>query len=272
MTACWVDGVRADSLPADDRGLLYGDGLFETLRCEQGEPCFIELHLRRLAAGCAALALPAPDPELLRFELRRAAAGQAACLLRLTLTRGSSSLRGYAPPVPCTPRRILARYPLPPPFDVDTGIRACHSPVIAGLSPTLAGIKHLNRLENVLARARLAGSGCDEAILATADGELVGGTMSNLFVVLDGRLLTPPVLGSGVRGVMREVVRREAAAGGIEMQERPLRRADLAAASEIFFTNVRLGAWPVVALDDWRGVAPGPMVRALRERIQGLRD
>jgi 4-amino-4-deoxychorismate lyase len=270
MTACWVDGAAADAVPADDRGLLYGDGLFETLRCGQGEPRFLELHLQRLQAGCAALALPMPDLDLLRRELRGAAAGEADCLVRLTLTRGSSATRGYAPPVPCRPRRVVARHALPPPAG-ERGIRACFSPVVAGQSPSLAGIKHLNRLENVLARARLAGTGCDEAILATADGELVGGTMSNLFVVLDGRLLTPPLLASGVRGVMREVVCREAGACGFEVLERPLRRTDLAAASEIFFTNVRLGPWPVAALEEWRCAAPGPVVEALRQRIAGLR-
>jgi 4-amino-4-deoxychorismate lyase len=141
-----------------------------------------------------------------------------------------------------------------------------------GSSPALAGVKHLNRLENVLARARLAGTGCDEAILATGDGELVGGTMSNLFAVLDDCLVTPPLEVAGVRGVMREVVLREAAASGIEVRQPPLRRADLARASELFFTNVRIGLWPVAALDGWRGAAPGPRVRALRQRIDALRD
>jgi 4-amino-4-deoxychorismate lyase len=268
---CWVDGLAADSVPADDRGLLYGDGLFETLRCDPGAPRFLELHLRRLQAGCAALDLPMPDSDTLRQELRRAAVGEAGCLLRLTLTRGSAATRGYAPPVPCRPRRILARYPLPPDTGA-AGIRACFSPVIVGLSPTLAGIKHVNRLENVLARARLAGSGCDEAILSTATGELVGGTMSNLFAVLDRHLVTPPQVQAGVRGVMREVVLREAALGGIAVQERTLRRADLAGASELFFTNVRIGLWPVDALEGWRGAAPGPVVRALRQRIDAVRD
>ncbi len=90
--------------------------------------------------------------------------------------------------------------------------RACLPPITLGVSPALAGFKHLNRLENVLARSRLAGTGCDEAILCTATGEVVGGTMSNLFAVLDGALLTPPIESAGVRGVMREVVLREAAA------------------------------------------------------------
>lgn len=271
MTACWVDGAAADTVPADDRGLLYGDGLFETLRCDAGAPRFLDLHLHRLQTGCAALELPAPDPETLRLELRRAAAGEGGCLLRLTLTRGSSATRGYAPPVPCRPRRILTRHPLPPPMGA-AGIRACFSSVIVGRSPMLAGIKHLNRLENVLARARLAGTGCEEAILSTVTGDLVGGTMSNLFAVIEGCLVTPPLEDAGVRGVMREVVLREAAASGIAAQERPLRRADLAGASELFFTNVRIGLWPVAMLEGWAGVAPGPRLRALRQRIEALRD
>ncbi len=274
MSHCWVDGIAADRVPIDDRGLMYGDGLFETIACARGAPRFLELHLRRLQDGCRALDLPFPDPALLRVEIRRAAAlatdAQAGGLLRLTLTRGSSATRGYAPPVPCEPRRIVATYPLglaPAP-----AIRACFSTVTAGLSPALAGFKHLNRLENVLARGRLAGTGCEEAILCTATGELVGGTTSNLFAVLDGVLLTPPIESAGVRGVMREVVLREAAALGIETVQRRLRQEQLLAAGEIFFTNVRVGAWPVYALERWRGEAPGPLVRSLQQRIAALQD
>jgi len=272
MTASWIDGVAGDTVPVDDRGLLYGDGLFETVLCMNGTPRFLGLHLQRLQAGCQALDLPMPDLEQVSHEIRRAAAGERACLVRFTLTRGSSPTRGYAPPVPCQPRRIVARYPLQESALPERGIRAGFSTVIAGVSPALAGLKHLNRLENVLARARLAGSGCEEAILSTAAGELVGGTMSNLFLVLDGRLVTPPIVTAGVRGVMRQVVLREAGACGLATAERILMRADLAGASEIFFTNVRLGPWPVGSLEGWRGEAPGPVVRALRQRIATLRD
>ncbi len=274
MTACWIDGVAGEVVPADDRGLLYGDGLFETVSCIAGMPRFLDLHLLRLQAGCQALDLPMPDGGLLRDEIRHAAAGEAACLVRVSVTRGSSPMRGYAPPVPCLPRRIVSRHPwlVPTPASQPSAIRAAYSTVTAGMSPALAGLKHLNRLENVLARARLAGSGCEEAILSTATGELVGGTMSNLFVVLDGRLATPPIIDAGVRGVMRQVVLREAGACGIEARERMLRRADLAGATEIFFTNVRVGPWPVGSLEQWRAAAPGPVVRALNQRIATLRD
>jgi len=96
--------------------------------------------------------------------------------------------------------------------------------------------------------------------------------MSNLFAVIDGRLVTPPLADAGVRGVMREVVLREAAASGLGVELRPLRRADLAGAAELFFTNVRIGLWPVTALEGWQGAAPGPRLRALRQRIDALRD
>ncbi len=274
MSGCWIDGIEAYSVPVDDRGLMYGDGLFETIACAHGAPRFLELHLRRLQDGCRALDLPCPDLALLRAEIRQAASltadSAAGGVVRLTLTRGSSATRGYAPPVPCQPRRIVATFP--PGVPPAAGIRACFSTVHAGVSPALAGFKHLNRLENVLARSRLAGTGCDEAILCTATGEVVGGTMSNLFAVLDGVLLTPLIESAGVRGVMREVVLRETAALGVETGQRRLQPEQLLAASEIFFTNVRVGAWPVRALDGWQGEAPGPLVRRLRQRIAVLQD
>lgn len=269
----WIDGVPARVVPADDRGLLYGDGLFETLVCLAGRPRFLGLHLARLAAGCAALGIPPPPRALVEAEVR-CAAGGADALVRVTVTRGSSAERGYAPPATPRPRRIVTRHPLtlpgaggPPP------IRAGHSPVTSGLAPALAGVKHLNRLENVLARARLAGTGCDEAVMCGPGGEVVGGTMSNLFVVLAGRLVTPAITGGGIRGVMRSVVLREAPTLGIEVEERRLACEELSAASELFFTNVRVGIWPVATLAGRAlGAAPGVIAAELQARIAGLRD
>ncbi|MCU0759923.1 MAG: aminodeoxychorismate lyase [Steroidobacteraceae bacterium] len=271
--ATWVDGVPCAALPADDRGLLYGDGVFETLVCERGRPRFLAQHLARLAAGCEALGFASPPRALLEAELRIAAAGGDA-LLRLTVTRGSSPQRGYAPPPAPRPRRIVARYPwVAGTAGAPPAIRVADSPVLAGLAPQLAGLKHLNRLENVLARARLAGSGCDEAVVCDANGHVVGGTMSNLFVVLGGRLVTPAIATAGVRGVMRGVVLREAPGLGLEVQERMLRREELAGASEVFFTNVRIGLWPVAELGGQAfAPAPGAVTLALRARIAALRD
>ena len=271
--AAWVDGQPAASVPLDDRGLMYGDGVFETIVCRSGEPRFLALHLARLADGCAALGIAAPPATTLAADVRRAG-GEGDSLVRLTVTRGSSSERGYAPPAGATPRRIVQRHPLAIVADAAAGgIRACHTTVVAGVAPQLAGFKHLNRLENVLARSRLAATGCAEAVLSTAAGAIVGGTMSNLFACIDGRLLTPPIDVAGVRGVMRAVVLREAAQLGLQAREQALRAPDLRRASEIFFTNVRVGIWPVRELEGWRDDgAPGPVAIALQARIAGLRD
>lgn len=273
-TPTWVDGEPGASVPADDRGLLYGDGLFETIVCRAGRPSFLELHWQRLERGCEALGMPLPERAVLEHELRRAAAALPGdALLRLTLTRGSSAQRGYAPPPRMKPRRVLVRHPLEPSSTTALPARLTVSPVCAGLAPALAGFKHLNRLENVLARARLAGTGCDEALMLDPAGALVGGTMTNLFAVLDGRLVTPAIVASGIRGVMRAVVLREAGALGLETRESPLRLEELRRAREIFVTNVRLGVWPVAELEaDWRSEAPGPVTRALRERAAALAD
>lgn len=270
----WVDGEPGATVPTDDRGLLYGDGLFETLVWRDGRLRFFDLHWQRLAQGCDALGLPRPERAPLARELCAAAdAAPGDALLRLTLTRGSSTQRGYAPPSRPQPRRVLARHPLEAPDAAPRPFRVMLSPVVAGLAPALAGFKHLNRLENVMARAQLAGSGCDEALLLDAGGLLVGGTMSNLFALLDGVLVTPGIVASGIRGVMRAVVLREAAALGVETREAALRPADLARATELFVTNVRLGVQPVAVVEPGRPVAaPGPVTRALRERTGALAD
>ncbi len=269
----WIDGRPGEAVPFDDRGLMYGDGLFETIVCRDGAPCFLGQHLARLAAGCAALGIAAPEAALLAAELRHAAALGADGVVRVVVTRGSSPERGYAPPAVARPRRIVVRYPLPAAVDAGAGIRACHSPVLAGLSPQLAGIKHLNRLENVLARAQLADTGCAEAVMSTVAGEVIGGTQSNLFAWLEGRLVTPPLAAAGVRGVMRGVVLREAPRLGLEVLERSLRPAELERATGIFFTNVRVGIWPVAELGAWRAGRDGrEAAAALQACIAGLRD
>ena len=119
----WIDGLPGESVPFDDRGLMYGDGLFETIVCRDGAPCFLGQHLARLAAGCAALGIAAPEAALLAAELRHAATLGADGVVRVVVTRGSSPERGYAPPAAARPRRIVARYPLPAAVDAGAGIR-----------------------------------------------------------------------------------------------------------------------------------------------------
>jgi 4-amino-4-deoxychorismate lyase len=271
-TDCWIDGEPCGLVPVSDRGLQYGDGLFETIACRDGAPRFMALHLARLAHGCERLAIELPAADTLRFEIGRAATDTERCLVKLIVTRGSSAQRGYAPPADAIPRRIVQRFPWPQePLHAEQGVAVSLSTITLAASPWLAGLKHLNRLENVLARRQLDASRHAEALLCTADGDVIGGSMSNIFSVQGTELTTPRLDQCGVAGVMRAVVLREARTLGLRVRQDVLRLPDLDAAAEIFLTNARIGLWPVTSLGAWQRPV-GPVTRQLQARIAALTD
>jgi 4-amino-4-deoxychorismate lyase len=253
-----------------DRGLHFGDGLFETIACIDGRPRFLDDHLLRLAQGCERLSLVAPPAEL-RDEIERAAGGLDRSLIKVLYTRGPATARGYAPTGKERPTRIVLRYAWPREDGryASEGVAVRMAALTLGENPRLAGLKHLNRLELVLARAELAGSSCNEALLLTGAGHLVSGTMSNVFLVHGGRIETPRLDRCGVAGVMRRVLMRVAAAAGLPVEEMRLTQADLDSAQEVFLTNVRIGIWPVRAVHS-RALAPGPVTRRLQQLLQPL--
>lgn len=263
------------SVDARDRGLHYGDGVFETIACRAGKPRFLAAHLERLARGCERLAFPAVALEPVARAVCTAATQEPKrpSLVKLILTRGSSEQRGYAPPAVIEPRCIVQAHPWPADTDPgrEQGIAVEYSAVPLTENPLLAGIKHLNRLDSVMARARLAGSGCAEALLRAASGAVVCGSMSNLFVVRGRRLLTPVLDRGGIAGVARAAMCREALALGWEVVECTLHPADLDIADELFVTNVRIGAWPIVRLGDRRWPV-GPLTRHLQARFEAMPD
>ena len=243
--ATWIDGRRADSVPADDRGLQYGDGLFETLLLRHRTPRFLELHLARLALGCERLRLPFQALQQLRADIGAAAAdAPVLAILKVIVTRGSAVQRGYAPGGE-TPRRIVTLFDCPAPNWPPDGVDLHVASMTMADNPQLAGIKHLNRLENVLAAREARDADAFEALMTAYDGRIVSGAMSNIFVVTKGVLATPPVDRAGVAGVMRSVVIRESSALGFAVSERRLSLADLKAADEVFITNARIGVVPV---------------------------
>src|SRR5699024_8902132 len=152
MSECLVNGKPENSVPADDRGLLYGDHLFETIAFVDGRAPLWPLHMARLTQDAGRLLLPAPDPELLAAECTRVAGSQPRCVVRLTLTRGSSG-RAYQPPATPQPRRIIQRRAWPQRLAAQRqrGLKLHTSSVRLASSAQLAGIKHGNRLEQVLA-------------------------------------------------------------------------------------------------------------------------
>jgi 4-amino-4-deoxychorismate lyase len=245
-----VDGIEAATLPADDRGLQYGDGLFETMRIAQGGVPLLERHLARLGDGCARLGLPLPDAAALRGELGAACAGVAAGVLKLVLTRGSGE-RGYRPPQRPAPRRILSLHPSPA-VEADAaarGVRARSCTTRLAIGGPLAGLKHLNRLEQVLARAEWRDPGIAEGLMLDAEGTLVGGTMTNLFLLRAGVLHTPTLDRCGVAGVARGLVLECAPEVGLRVEQRRIAPDELAAADALFVCNAVVGIWPLREVD-----------------------
>lgn len=266
----WVDGARADSVPVDDRGLQYGDGLFETLLMRGGRPRFLEAHLKRLTSGCERLAIPFRAESELRAEI--AAAGAQApnlAVLKIMVTRGSATRRGYAPDAE-TPRRVVSLHESAPlTAELRNGVDLVFATGSVAEHPGLAGIKHLSRLENVWAMGEARAAGAFDALLRTAAGALVSGAMTNVFVVRGGRVETPTVDRAGVAGILRQVVLRECAALGIPAAEHTLRSEDLFAADEAFVTNARIGVVPVRHVGEHE-VRMGSLARRLADHIEAL--
>ncbi len=263
--AALVNGQPATAIALADRGLQYGDGLFETVRVSGGRCRHWALHLERLRRGCEALGIRMPDPELLKTEARRllASGDFQEVILKLIITRGRGG-RGYAPRNLLPPSRILSVHPLPryPAQWYRDGVAARFCDTRLSSQPRLAGIKHLNRLEQVLARQEWE-SDFAEGLMLDDEGHVVEGVMSNLFVLIGDRLVTPPVDRCGVDGVIRQWFLRHGDDIGHETLVQTLKPEQLLTADGVFLTNSVIGVWQVTRLQRqrWR---PHPLTETLR--------
>jgi 4-amino-4-deoxychorismate lyase len=250
-----VDGAAAGALPADDRGLLYGDGVFRTVRVECGRAWLWRAHAAKLGRDGDAIGLPIDEPLTDRLlQEARELGGRDDGVLRITLTRGSGP-RGYAPPAGATPRRLLQFTPgLPEPPAHPLRVQWCRTALAS--SPSLAGVKHLGRLEQVLAAAEPAAPAVFERLMRDPLAHPVCGTRTNIFVRRGRELLTPLVDRGGVAGVVRgEILAGRLSAGeGVDrISEARLEEADLIDADELLLTNAVLGVLAVGVLLDEAG-------------------
>lgn len=252
---------RVPALDPADRGLAYGDGLFETLRVSAGRLPWWDAHLARLANGARRLGLPMPDTAWLAGEASALLANAPAeSVLKLVLTRGSGG-RGYSAPDAPVPTVLLSAHALPAPFDSPLSLRWCETRL--ALQPRLAGLKHLNRLEQVLARAEWRDPAIHEGLMLDAGGRVTCATAANVFALVGGRWLTPALHEAGVAGIARGWVLANAP-GAAEAELRP---ADIEAAEALFLCNAVRGILPVGRLGQ-HAWAPHPALEDLRRRLR----
>lgn len=266
--AITVNGEETDRLPAADRGLHFGDGVFETMAVRDGSPRMLDRHLDRLSEGAARLGFTPPDRETLRAEALALGARADRAVLKLIVTRGSGG-RGYAPPAASAARRVLILGPWRGRPDSEyrdgAAVRFCRTRL--AVNPALAGVKHLNRLEQVLARSEWNDPAFAEGLMLDTGGLVIEGTASNLFLVEAGGLRTPDLSGCGVAGIMRSRVLELARSAGLEASAGPVPPGRLADAGELFLTSSLLGILPVSRLDE-RQLPVGPVTRRLMEMLE----
>ena len=252
---------------AFSRGLQYGDGVFRTILAINGEMLDWSLHLDKLNADCRALGLDMPASETLLSEARLLVNDHARAVLKLLVVRCAGG-RGYRAESNSSDR-VLLRF-VPPKFPSShwtEGINAFRSPFALSTQPALAGIKHLNRLEQVLASQNWPVA-ADEGIVCDQVGGPIGGTRSNLFCVRNEQLHTPTLTNCGIAGIMRAKIIAMAASLDIRTHQAPLTWEALVSADEVFVCNALIGIWPVRTLEGRSWSAPGVITSALMAALR----
>lgn len=257
------DGLRA--ITPDERGFQYGDGVFETIAVRNGEPRLWSHHMRRLERACKRVGFERPpllEPHV-EAALRGTDENPQHCIVKIIVSSGVGN-RGYARPIPSHTETLVGVFPAstinPPAYLKGVATMLCDTRLAVG-SP-VAGVKTLNRMEQVLARSECAPTGAFEGLTLDAEGRLICGTMSNVFLVRDNSLVTPALHRCGVEGVMRQLVMETC--GDVEVCD--LTIDDLAAADEVFITNSQMGAVPVHRCDEYHWDV-GPVTRDVMRRL-----
>ena len=271
-----VDGIPAEVVPVTNRGLAYADGVFETIRFRGERPVLWRSHYARLVLGCERLRLQIP-PDLERQLLDQCkqlinANPLPACIIKIMVTRSGSG-RGYRPASDAGVQIIHSLYPLPeyPAEYYHEGVDLWLCQTRLSLNPQFAGIKHLARLEQVLASLEFDDAKYQEGLMLDPDDRIIEGTRSNLFLELDGQLVTPATYHSGVTGVMRGFILDCQDQLGISTRIEEVTLAHLAEATAAFVCNSVFGIWPVRIVhqgdDGMINFSPGDMTRALQQHV-----
>lgn len=269
---CLINGIPKYEVSVTNRGLQYGDGAFETLLAIDGRIVFFEQHLARLARACQLLQIPLNSEQIKAelTELCREANGRGVA--KIIITRGAGG-RGYKPKVDAESERILQYFdsPTEPQPNLEEGISITVCQHRLSKNNTLAGLKHLNRIDQVLASLELSDQ-FHEGLCLDADGYVVEGTKSNLLISNNGRVFTPDLSQCGVRGIMLTELRQGLQANGIHVEEKRLSVADVIDADEVLVCNSVLGISPVLKLHENGSVKHWSIGEFCRQAIQIKND
>ena len=249
----FVNGKPASQISVTDRGLLYGQSIFETIAIAEQQPLLLEQHIERLKLGCDILSIPVDTNQIIEDILGVCdSLNNDTKVLRVMVTMGEGG-RGYSNPGSPSSNCIISIYDYPehPKSNWSEGVEVGVSDVRLASQPLLAGIKHSNRLEQVLAKSNWQ-TNWQEAIMLDQSDNVIEATQSNIFVLKDKQLLTPDLSQSGVAGVMRDKILKQAIKIGVETKIMSLSVADIEAAQEVFLSNSLIGLWPVKQLKSQR--------------------
>ena len=265
MLECLVNGEISNFIAASNRGLNYADGVFETLVVQGGHPQRWQGHMDRLGLGCERLGLAMPPQALLLREVQTISTGYAKAVVKIVLTRDGIG-RGYTPPKGGDCTRIVTLHPYPDGIEAigREGVTAQICQTRLALQPALGGIKHLSRLEQVLAAAEIRDSNVVEGVLLDVEDHVIGAISANIFLVFGDRLLTPRLDRCGVRGVVRGQI---LAAFAPRCEQRRIHSDMLWDANEAFLCNAVRGVVPLTAVND-HVYGIGPVTRELQEWLR----
>ncbi|WP_343553208.1 aminodeoxychorismate lyase [Pantoea sp.] len=247
----WINGQPQTELSARDRAVQFGDGCFTTAAVSNGNVIMLDAHLQRLKEGCERLCMAVPDLQQLEAEMRHAASGQDQAVLKVILTPGAGG-RGYSRAGCDSPTRILALSAWPQHYATlqQQGAVLQTSPIRLARNPLLAGVKHLNRLEQVLIRQHLDQTGGDEALVLDTEGTVVECCAANLFWRNGDEIYTPRLEHAGVDGIMRRYLMAQMAGFGQTCHLVEAKRDTIINADEVVICNALMPVLPVRQIDD----------------------
>lgn len=264
-----INGRSEATLSPIDRGFTYGDGVFRTIRVHQGIPDNWTLHYRKLAEDCNVLGIVCPEADLLLADIERLFTPGEEAVAKIIITRGEGA-RGYAVPCVMQPTRVVIKTPFPdyPRANYLEGVQLHLCSLRLSYQPLLAGIKHLNRLENVMARMEWTDSAIADGLLLDEHGHVIECTMSNVFARFNNTLVTPKLDKCGVAGVTRQRILEAASNLGYRSEVTLIPLVKLMQADELITCNSLYGTWQVRVFNGRQWQQQG-LAAQLRNILQG---